>query len=63
MSRIWASSSVVQHVASVAAALGDGVCAGQFIICGSVTAPMFLETGETGIEWTLDPMRTPLFCR
>ena len=48
--------AVVQHVASVAAALGDGVCAGQFIICGSVTAPMFLETGETGIEWTLDPI-------
>jgi 2-keto-4-pentenoate hydratase len=47
---------IVQHVARVAAALGDGLRAGQFIICGSVTPPMFLQPDETAIEWTLDPI-------
>jgi 2-keto-4-pentenoate hydratase len=48
--------SIVQHVANVTAAMGEGVYAGQFIICGSVTAPIFLEPGDTDIEWTLDPV-------
>ena len=47
---------IVRHVADVTAALGDGLRAGQFIICGSLTAPMFLEPGETGIEFDLDPI-------
>jgi 2-keto-4-pentenoate hydratase len=47
---------IVQHVADVTAALGDGLRAGQFIICGSLTAPMFLEPDETGIEFALDPV-------
>jgi 2-keto-4-pentenoate hydratase len=46
----------VQHVAGVATALDDGLRAGQFIICGSVTPPMFLQPDETAIEWTLDPI-------
>jgi 2-keto-4-pentenoate hydratase len=49
---------IVQHVADVTAALGDGLRAGQFIICGSLTAPMFLEPNETGIEFALDPIGT-----
>ena len=46
----------VRHVADVTAALGDGLRAGQFIICGAITGPMFLEPGETGIDFTLDPI-------
>jgi 2-keto-4-pentenoate hydratase len=49
---------IVKHVADVAAALGDGLRAGQFIICGSVTPPLFLEAADTAIEWTLDPIGT-----
>ena len=45
----------VRHVADVTAALGDGLRAGQFIICGAITGPMFIEAGETGIDFTLDP--------
>jgi hypothetical protein len=32
------------------------VRAGQFIICGALTGPMFLEPGETGLDYTLDPV-------
>jgi 2-keto-4-pentenoate hydratase len=46
----------VRHVADVTAALGDGLRAGQFIICGAITGPMFLEPGETGLDFTLDPI-------
>ncbi len=38
--------NIVRHVADVTAAVGGGLRAGQFIICGSLTAPMFLEPGE-----------------
>jgi 2-keto-4-pentenoate hydratase len=48
--------SIVRHVADVAAALGDGLRAGQFIICGSLTAPMFLEPEDTAVEFTLAPI-------
>ena len=37
----------VRHVADVAAALGDRLRAGQFIICGAITRPLFLEPGDT----------------
>jgi 2-keto-4-pentenoate hydratase len=47
---------IVRHVADVAAALGDGVRAGQFIICGALTGPMFLEPGETGLTYALEPV-------
>ena len=47
---------IVRHVADVAAALGDSLRAGQFIICGALTGPMFLEPGETGLDYTLDPV-------
>jgi 2-keto-4-pentenoate hydratase len=46
----------VRHVADVTAALGDGLRAGQSIICGAITGPMFVEPGETGIDFTLDPI-------
>jgi len=47
---------VVRHVADVAAAVADGLRAGQFIICGSITAPMSLEAGERGIDYALEPI-------
>ena len=47
---------IVRHVADVTAAMGDRLRAGQFIICGSLTAPMFLEPDDTGIDFTLDPI-------
>ena len=48
--------NVVRHVADVAAALGDVLRAGQFVICGSLTAPMILEAGERSIEFALEPI-------
>jgi 2-keto-4-pentenoate hydratase len=48
--------NIVRHVADVTAAVGGGLRAGQFIICGSLTAPMFLEAGERGIDFQLAPI-------
>lgn len=47
---------IVRHVSSVVSHFGDGLRAGQFIICGSVTPLQTPEPGETGFEWTLDPI-------
>ena len=51
-------AAIVRHVAEVAAARGDGLRAGQVIICGSVTPPLFLDPDDTDIEWTLEPVGT-----
>jgi 2-keto-4-pentenoate hydratase len=48
--------NIVRHVADVTAAIGGGLRAGEFIICGSLTAPMFLEPGESGVEFELAPI-------
>jgi 2-keto-4-pentenoate hydratase len=48
--------NIVRHVADVTAAVGGGLRAGRFIICGSLTVPMFLEPGETGIDFELKPI-------
>ena len=48
--------NIVAHVADMAQATGDGLRAGQFIICGSLTAPMLLQPGETGVEFALTPI-------
>ena len=48
--------NIVRHVADVTAAVGGGLRAGQFIICGSLTAPMFLEAGESGVDFELAPI-------
>ena len=50
--------NIVRHVADVTAVIGGGLRAGQFIICGSLTAPMFLEDGERGIDFALEPIGT-----
>jgi 2-keto-4-pentenoate hydratase len=46
----------VRHVADVAGAIGDRLRAGQFIICGSLTAPMLLEQDESGVDFVLEPI-------
>ena len=48
--------NVVRHVADVAAAMGDRLRAGQFVICGSLTPPMVLEPNDSSIEFALDPI-------
>ena len=48
--------NIVRHVADVTAAVGGGLRAGQFIICGSLTVPMFLEAGESGVDFQLAPI-------
>jgi 2-keto-4-pentenoate hydratase len=48
--------NIVRHVADLAAAVGGGLRAGQFIICGSLTPPMFLEQGESGVDFELAPI-------
>ena len=44
----------VRHVADTAVAVGEQLRAGQFIIAGSVVAPMFVAPGET-IGFALSP--------
>jgi 2-keto-4-pentenoate hydratase len=48
--------NIVRHVADVAAAVDDGLRAGQLIICGSLTAPMFLNAGESAVDFALPPI-------
>jgi 2-keto-4-pentenoate hydratase len=48
--------NIVRHVADIAAAVGGGLRAGQFIICGSLTVPMLLEPGASGIDFELSPI-------
>jgi 2-keto-4-pentenoate hydratase len=47
---------IVRHVADVAAAVDDGLREGQLIICGSLTAPMFLEPADSGVDFELKPV-------
>lgn len=48
--------NVVRHVADMAAAVGDGLRAGQFVICGSITPPLFLGPDDTGVGYALEPI-------
>lgn len=48
--------NIVRHVADVAATVGGGLRAGQFIICGSLTVPMMLEPGASGVDFELAPI-------
>jgi 2-keto-4-pentenoate hydratase len=47
---------IVRDVADMAAALGERLRAGQFVICGSLTAPMFLKPEDTDVEFSLAPI-------
>jgi 2-keto-4-pentenoate hydratase len=48
---------IVRHVADAAAAVGERLRAGHFIIAGSVVAPLFVAPGES-IAFTLSPVGT-----
>jgi 2-keto-4-pentenoate hydratase len=47
---------IVGHVANVLAHFGEGLKAGELIICGSVVPPFFIEAGDTEIAYDLDPI-------
>lgn len=47
---------VVRHVADVLVAFGEKLRAGDVIITGSITPPMFIEPDEDGIAFELDPV-------
>jgi 2-keto-4-pentenoate hydratase len=47
---------IVQHVADVAAATGESLRAGQFIIAGSLTPPLFLDASDYALTFALDPI-------
>jgi 2-keto-4-pentenoate hydratase len=48
--------NIVRHVADIAAAVDDGLRAGQFVICGSLTAPMMLNREDRGVDFMLEPI-------
>jgi 2-keto-4-pentenoate hydratase len=46
----------VRHVADVAAATGERLRAGQLIIAGSLTPPLFLNADDDALSFTLEPI-------
>jgi len=49
---------IVAHVANVVAAFGEKLSAGDLIITGSITPPVFIEPDETEITHAIDPIGT-----
>ena len=47
---------IVVHVANVVAAFGEKLSAGDLIITGSITPPVFIEPDETEIAHAIDPI-------
>jgi 2-keto-4-pentenoate hydratase len=47
---------IVAHVANVVAAFGEKLSAGDIIITGSITPPVFIEADETEITHAIDPI-------
>jgi 2-keto-4-pentenoate hydratase len=43
-------------VADVISAFGETLRAGQFIICGSIVPPLFIEPDEKSVVYALDPI-------
>jgi 2-keto-4-pentenoate hydratase len=48
--------TIVQHVASMLAAFGGGLRAGEFIITGSVVPPLTIDRDEDGVAFEVDPI-------
>ncbi len=46
---------IVRHVAGILDAFGERLAAGQIIITGSITPPLFVNAGET-LEYRLEPV-------
>ena len=53
---------IVRHVADVVTAGGERLRAGQFIIAGSLTPPLFLDPRDHALSFTLEPIGT-VACR
>ena len=49
-------TDIVVHVANVVAAFGEKLSAGDLIITGSITPPVFIEADETEIAHAIDPI-------
>lgn len=49
---------IVRHVADVLAMFGEGLRAGDVIICGSVVAPVFIEPDDDSFGFALEPVGT-----
>jgi 2-keto-4-pentenoate hydratase len=47
---------IVRHVAGTLAAYGEKLGAGDVVICGSVTPPVFLEPSDTAFGFALEPI-------
>lgn len=47
---------VVRHIADLLGASGERLRAGEIIIAGSITPPLFLEPSERRLDYTLDPI-------
>jgi 2-keto-4-pentenoate hydratase len=47
---------IVRHVADVLGAFGETLRAGEFIITGSVTPPLFLHASESEVTFLLNPI-------
>jgi 2-keto-4-pentenoate hydratase len=52
----------VRHVADVVTAGGERLRAGQFIIAGSLTPPLFLDPSDRALTFALEPIGT-VACR
>jgi 2-keto-4-pentenoate hydratase len=47
---------IVRHVAGMLAACGERLRAGEVIIAGSITAPLFLDATDRELVHALDPI-------
>jgi len=55
-SNIGRITGIVRHVADTLAAFGEALRAGDFIITGSVTPPLYLEKADNEVIFALDPV-------
>lgn len=48
--------AIVQRIADTVAGMGETLRAGEVVIAGSITAPLFLTSSDREIVYTLDPI-------
>ena len=51
-------TAIVQRIADTVAGMGETLKAGEVIIAGSITAPLFLNSEDREIVYSLDPIGT-----
>jgi 2-keto-4-pentenoate hydratase len=47
---------IVRHAADLLAAFGEGLSAGDIVICGSVVPPILVEADERAVAYALEPV-------